>query len=62
MSDAGNDELLGDLVGEVVVRSEDDRTVVVMAFEQRIQRIEFLRRGAREFLGALLGDQCPPII
>ena len=59
MSDAGNDELLGDLVGEVVVRSEDDRTVVVMAFEQRI---EFLRRGAREFLGALLGDQCPPTI
>jgi hypothetical protein len=62
MGDTRDDELLGDLVGEVVVRGEDDRAVVVMAFEQRIQRIEFLRRGAREFLGALLGDQCPPTI
>ena len=58
MSDAGDNELLGDRVGELVVRGEDDRSVVVMALEQRVERVEFLRGGAREFLGALLGDQC----
>ena len=62
MSDAGDNELLGDLVGEVVVRGEDDRPGVVMAFEQRVERIEFLRRRPCEFLGTLLGNQCAAAI
>src|SRR5699024_9079397 len=57
MGDTRDDEFLGDFVGEVVVRGENDRAVVVMAFEQRIQRVEFLRRSAREFFGTLLSDQ-----
>ena len=62
MGDAGDDELLGYLVGEVVVRGEDDRPVVVMAFEQRVERIEFLRGRTREFLGSLLGNQRSPAV
>jgi len=59
VGDTGNDELLGDVVGEVVVGGEDDRPVVVMALDEIVERVEFLFGGASDSLGPLLGDECP---
>jgi hypothetical protein len=48
---------MGDVVGEVVVGSEDDSPVVVVASQQVVERVEFLPSGAGDFLGTLLGDE-----
>jgi len=45
--DAGNNELLGDFVGEVVVRGENDRSVLVVPFQEIIECVEFLLSAVR---------------
>jgi len=59
VGDAGDDEFLRDVVGEVVVRGEDDGAVIVMPFDEIVERVEFLRGCAGDSFGALLGDECP---
>ena len=60
MRDTGDDELLGDVVSEVIVRSEDYGAVVVMTFDEVVERVEFLLGCPGESFGSLLGNECPP--
>ncbi|ELY41185.1 hypothetical protein C495_16850 [Natronorubrum sulfidifaciens JCM 14089] len=60
MGNAGDYELLRDFVGEVIVRSENNRAVVVVTFEQVIECLEFFLCCSGNAFGALLGDECPP--
>jgi len=60
VGDAGDDEFLRDVVGEVVVRGEDDGAVIVMPFDEIVERVEFLFGGSGDSLGTLLGDERPP--
>jgi hypothetical protein len=56
VSNAGNHELLREIVGEVVVRGGDDSTVIVMAFQQVIERIQFLRSCTSNLFSTLLRE------
>ena len=57
MGNARDNELSGDIVGKVVVRGEDDNPVVVVAFEEVVECVEFLVRCASNAFGTLLCDK-----